>query len=709
MIKNKLKENIIKSHAINTQKLKNLIHLNDLKKLKKYKETREAKYHNYILTQTKLIFKKLARKYNRGVEYYRKKVISDIIDNEATHLVAVFKEYLISGDYSEFLQCYFNKKEIKKFLPLIFGYYHSSTVIFPNYVILEEKKYIYKNIQKKQKIINIQQEQEEMEKKKKEKEKKEKLKNDEDNDDNINFESDLTSKSDVLTSHALNSILNQTNTSNNKKLFGLNNNTNNSEDINDFIEKLKNEEKKIDLKNKNLKNRNKHIISIHKGNNSKKCNNKSNTNTYNTISTKNNTKGKEKEKSNLDAKSFSDKNMKKNYNLSCMSLNHSKSIHKNFILKLNRLKHKNERKTAKNILLELSALNTSRKFKKINYFGKKNKKSQILTEFNKSRLPKKEKKLNKNESIKNYHYNHIKRIKSCYGMNNSYSRNKKICYENTIFSNNSNSSNKNINTHGLTSFKICSTLNNANNNESKVLSSETDKKHKKILTKKNKNVFDYRIINMIYSKRLSINSSSKTCINDSKAKTSRNKYTYKEYNQSSFPLENKKNSVKRPKKIECNFSANNSKLTNPFETRISPSNTYRNKNKRILKYALLSPYNITSKFSNSKLIQKKKMNNNFHINNRKIKFKKDIKKILYENKSYNKMILKNNLDKGRKILTNNNFLTINIDKNHSHSHIRNPIDMKKSIENQYIIKNCHHRIKSLCNQISGYYKKEKTK
>ena len=166
MINNKSKDNIIKSHPINAQKIKNLIHLNDLKKLKKYSIVNSTTSNDYIFNQTKLIMKKLANKYNRGSEFYYKKIITDIIDNESSHLVAVFKEYLIYGDYSEFLQGYFHLKEIIKFLPLIFEYYDSSTVIFPNYVILEEKKYIYKNIQKKQKIINIQQEQEEIDKKK---------------------------------------------------------------------------------------------------------------------------------------------------------------------------------------------------------------------------------------------------------------------------------------------------------------------------------------------------------------------------------------------------------------------------------------------------------------------------------------------------------------------------------------------------------------
>ena len=689
MIKNKSKDNIIKSHPINTQKIKNLIHLNDLKKLKKYSITSNTSSNDYILHQTKLIMKKLANKYNRGSEYYYKKIITDIIDNEPSHLVAEFKEYLIYGDFSEFLQGFFHIKEIIKFLPLIFEYYHSSTVIFPNYVTLEEKKYIYKNIQKKQQIINIQQEQEEIDKKIKKK-KLEKQKN----NDYFNLDSDSTSKSDVLTPHVLNSILNQTNTSNNRKLFGINKNNNNnaSEDLVEFIEKLKNEEKKITLKNKNQKNRNKHIIAIHKGANIKKDNNKSNnTNTYNTISTKNNTKGKEK--SNIDTKSFSDKNIKKNYNLSSININ------KHFLLKLGQIKTNNEIKTTKNILLELSALNTSRKFKKANIFPKKGQKSQNLTEFNNSKSKKiskqPEKKGNEKETvqIKNYNYKHIKRIKSCYGMNPTISRNKNIFCESALISNNSNNSNKNISKNGNTIFKVCSTLNNINN-ESNLLSIDNDKKQKKIIPKNNNQKLDSKIINVIYSKRLAFNYSSKNCINDSK-KIFKNKI---KRNKLNIPKDKNISSMKKHKNSYSKYiiSFYNSKATNPFDPKISPPQTNRNQNKKIIKYALLSPYNINCKFSTSRIIEKKHLNKNSQLNNKKIQIKKDIKKILKENQS-NKIFKKKKDITDKKHLYINEFLTINVNKNHKHS--PNPIDMKKRIENNitHSINNKHYRVKTLYN------------
>ena len=708
MIKNIIKDSTIKSHQINSKKIKNLIHLNDLKKFKKYSISTNSNNNDYFSIQKKLIFKKLANKYFRGPDYYYKKIITDIIDNEPSHLVASFKEYLIIGDYSEFLQGYFNLKDVIQFLPIIFEYYHCSTVIFPNYVNLEEKKYIYKNIQKKQKIINIQQEQEEIDEKIKKKrlEKEKRKKN-----DIINYESDSTSKSDIITTHALNSILNQTNTSNNRNLFGINTNNNTREELVEFIEKIKNEEQKINLKNQNKKNRNKHMIAIHKGSNAKKYNNKSNnTNTCNTLSTKNNTKAKEK--SNIDGKSFSYKNIKNNYNLSSINLNYSKNINKLFILKLGQIKKKNEVKTHRNILLEISSLNTSKKLKKINFPSNKFK---FLTEFNNKSQAKVEKKVNEKEKetlqIQNYAFNHLKRIKSLNGMNPINSRNRKVFYDNSIFSKDSNNSNKNISKNEKITFKICSTLNDIYKNDNKLLSIDIDKKHSKIIPKKNNRIKDSNIVNIIYSKRLPVNYSSKNFINDTKKIIKK-----KIRNIINIPIEKRTNSNIKQKNQNTNiiFSPNTTKK-NPFEIKISPPLTNRNENKKILKYSLLSPNNINSKFSTSKIIHKKIMNKNMQLNSKKIQinkdikkiqFKKDVKKILKENKS-NKIIKRKNIIEGKQLYIDNHFLTINIDKNHKHS--PSPLDMKKTIEkrNNNSIKTKHCRTKTLYNKLPEYFNKYK--
>jgi hypothetical protein len=52
---------------------------------------------------------------------------------------------------------FYKKQEIKIKLPKLLDYYENYSKIFPNYIVLHEAKYLYKNIQRKQKIIdNIQ-------------------------------------------------------------------------------------------------------------------------------------------------------------------------------------------------------------------------------------------------------------------------------------------------------------------------------------------------------------------------------------------------------------------------------------------------------------------------------------------------------------------------------------------------------------------------
>ena len=193
-----------------------------------------------IILLKKLIHQTFIDKYYQDKNFYNSKVIEDIINNEPTHVVAEFKDYLIFGDDSEFLQKNYNNKEIRKYLPKIFNYYESCSVIFPNYVILPESKYIYKNIQKKQKVIDIQQEQEE---------KLEKIKNGLNKAKNgENGKNDIYN---LFNTKAINSILGQTNTSNINKIFGINNgnkNENDNENSEFLFNKIINELGKIEEK-----------------------------------------------------------------------------------------------------------------------------------------------------------------------------------------------------------------------------------------------------------------------------------------------------------------------------------------------------------------------------------------------------------------------------------------------------------------------------
>ena len=256
-------ENIIISNSLND----NFQTINSSKITNIYKNKKTLKNHSKIPSLIQLeknihnYFKDL---YYHDKYFYNIKVINDIINNLDTHLVAEFKDYLIMGDESEFLQKKYNMKECKKYLPILFDYYKSCSIIFPNYVILHENKYIFKNIRKKQKVIDNQQEQED----KQEKIKKGEIKIEENNA--------------FFTSNALNSILNQTNTSNVKIFFGLNNNKNNnknndSEDtVNNIFKNIENAEHNAFLAKKNYilkKNKLKNLMKIGKIDESKSQNN----------------------------------------------------------------------------------------------------------------------------------------------------------------------------------------------------------------------------------------------------------------------------------------------------------------------------------------------------------------------------------------------------------------------------------------------------
>ena len=206
----------------------------------------------------KLVHKSFQKFYSDDA-YYNIMKIDEIINNEKSHLVAEFKDFLVLGDTGEFILKYYNKKETQKIYKQILDYYNENLFIFPNYVALHESKYIYNNIQKKQKIIDIQEELNDNKKEKKTDDKNEKNK--------------------VFSVKEIESILNETDTSGIKQYFGLSeNNTENGIDKNEkqilelidkinFMEKnisinkenksIKQEEKKVNISNGNNQNNSK--------------------------------------------------------------------------------------------------------------------------------------------------------------------------------------------------------------------------------------------------------------------------------------------------------------------------------------------------------------------------------------------------------------------------------------------------------------------
>ena len=173
----------------------------------------------------KYIFNKLLKAYAKPPNFYNVRIINEIVANQKSHIVAEFKDYLIKDDCTEFFWKFYTKKESYHFLIKILNYYKQTSVVFPNYILLTENKYLYKNIQRKQKLINILEEKDDA------------FSNCKragyDTDDFF----DIYSK--VFNSRILDSILNESETSQIKKsLFGIS--TENSNNFTDTDNKMNN-------------------------------------------------------------------------------------------------------------------------------------------------------------------------------------------------------------------------------------------------------------------------------------------------------------------------------------------------------------------------------------------------------------------------------------------------------------------------------------
>ena len=86
---------------------------------------------------------------------YNNIIINQLLSNKNLHIVSIFKDYLLYDDPSEFLKRFYNKEEIKSKLIILTKYYENSSKLYPNYSALNERNYIFNNIRKKQKIIDL--------------------------------------------------------------------------------------------------------------------------------------------------------------------------------------------------------------------------------------------------------------------------------------------------------------------------------------------------------------------------------------------------------------------------------------------------------------------------------------------------------------------------------------------------------------------------
>ena len=106
--------------------------------------------NNIFLISKKILY----HKYSKFEYSFSLFCTNNLIFNEKCRIVARFKDFLVLDDSTEFLRRFYFKKELRIRLKKIFNFYESYCKIFPNYMILPESQFLYRNIRKKQKMID---------------------------------------------------------------------------------------------------------------------------------------------------------------------------------------------------------------------------------------------------------------------------------------------------------------------------------------------------------------------------------------------------------------------------------------------------------------------------------------------------------------------------------------------------------------------------
>ena len=203
------------------------------------------KFINERKTIMKNIYKLFHKKYSETPTDFYSIIIDNIIYNEKSHIVATFKDRLIIDDTGEFLKRYYRMEESDIRLEKFYKYYELYSKIFPNYTAFNEGKYLYQNIQRKQRMIDLQE--------KMELERKKKLEKSESNS------LDTESKENVFNTEVVDSILNATPNESINSLFDIKKGDINEEEetfekgINNIIEEINQYEKRKNKKGKENK------------------------------------------------------------------------------------------------------------------------------------------------------------------------------------------------------------------------------------------------------------------------------------------------------------------------------------------------------------------------------------------------------------------------------------------------------------------------
>ena len=179
--------------------------------------THKSSIHSLPLTPIQ-INAKLYSKYNSSNISYAIKKIDDLIYLETSLYTSKFREFLLYEEESDFFRRLYPSSELYPKLKKILLFYNKYSKIFPNYIIMNGAKYLYKNIQKKQKMINNLQEMRKQERR------------------NRRLCLSNFNESNVIGKTTMQSVLNVTSSfykKNLMKLFGFDNDDNNVNNCND--------------------------------------------------------------------------------------------------------------------------------------------------------------------------------------------------------------------------------------------------------------------------------------------------------------------------------------------------------------------------------------------------------------------------------------------------------------------------------------------
>ena len=101
-----------------------------------------------------IAYDRLLQKYSSGPFLYNNILSEKLIFNEPCRIVSILKDYLLLYSKKELILRYYERSECKGRLNKILAFYELYSKVFPNYMILNENKYLFKNIRKKQKMID---------------------------------------------------------------------------------------------------------------------------------------------------------------------------------------------------------------------------------------------------------------------------------------------------------------------------------------------------------------------------------------------------------------------------------------------------------------------------------------------------------------------------------------------------------------------------